>query len=79
MVRQALALALCVLAGCGHAAQFAQALGKIDRGVTALGAATEAVCEAEPLDECELAKRVLAEAAKASAAAQALVPKPPAE
>ena len=79
MCRRNVALVIALtLAGCGHAEQFARALGQIDRGVSALGAATEAVCEVEPADECETAKRVLAEAAKASEAAQALAPKIPA-
>jgi hypothetical protein len=73
--RSLVAILACALSGCGHAAQFGRALGTIDRGVSALGAATEAVCEAEPIDECELAKRVLAEAAQASEAAKALAPK----
>lgn len=38
------ALMLCVLAGCGHAAQIERALGALERGAGALEAAADAAC-----------------------------------
>ena len=37
-------LALCVLAGCGHASEIQRALGVLERGADALGAAAASAC-----------------------------------
>lgn len=43
-MRSSSMLVLCVLAGCGHAAQIERALGVLERGADALGAAAASAC-----------------------------------